>query len=266
MTLQPNSTHLFVDAHVHLQPCFNLEQFLNAAVTNFQQQSQQLTLKQPIIGALLLAEVSGINAFADLASQPNSLNHQLSDWEICPTSEACSLWIKHTTGHLLLVTAGRQVITQEGIEVLALITETAVEERLSLTQTLDQVIAVNALPVLPWGVGKWLGKRGKLVQEQLKKAQFPLFSGDNGGRPSFWPLPDYFAQRPQLPGSDPLPLPHEVSRAGSFGFVTQGNLDWAKPGESLKQILLGPQPKIQAYGRSLPFLKFIQNQSLIRLQ
>ncbi len=266
MTLPRNSVQLLVDAHVHLQPCFDLEQFLTAALTNFQQQSQHLQLNQPTTGALLLAEVSGVNAFADLLSHRDSFNQQLLDWEICPTSEAHSLWLQHTAGHSLLMTAGRQVVTQEGIEVLALITEAAIEDRLSLTETLDQVMAAKALPVLPWGVGKWLGSRGKLVKEQLQTAQFPLFAGDNGGRPNFWPLPDYAVQGIQLPGSDPLPLPSELYRAGSFGFLTQGYVDWAQPGESLKQILWEPQPMVQAYGRSLPFLKFIQNQSLIRLQ
>lgn len=266
MTLQPNSVQLLVDAHVHLQPCFDLDQFLTAALTNFQQQSQQFRLNQPMTGALLLAEISGVNAFADLLSQQDRLNQQLLDWEICPTSEAHSLWFKHTTGHSLMITAGCQVVTQEGIEVLALITEAAIEDQLSLTETLDQVVAAKAVPVLPWGVGKWLGSRGKLVKEQLQTAQFPLFAGDNGGRPRFWPLPDYAVQGIQLPGSDPLPLPNEVYRAGSFGFLIEGYIDWAQPGESLKQILLEPQPMVRAYGRSLSFLKFIQNQSLIRLQ
>ncbi len=264
MTLQYDQTHLLVDAHVHLHSCFDLEQFLDTALENFRAQSRRLQLAQPVTGALLLAEVSGVEAFASLVSQ-QQLNQQLPDWEICPTKEAYSLWVNHSAGHSLLVTAGRQVVTQEGIEVLALITEAAIEEGLSLADTLSQVALADGLPVLPWGVGKWIGKRGKLVESQLQAARFPLFTGDNGGRPRFWPLPDYFQQRPQLPGSDPLPLPNEVSRAGSFGFLTQGQLDEAKPGESLKQILRSPHPLIQNYGQSLSLWKFVQNQSLIRL-
>ncbi len=265
ITLPPDPTHLLVDAHVHLHDCFDLAQFLNTALTNFRDHSHQLKLEQPVTGALLLAEVSGVNAFANLVSQQDRLSQQLSEWEICSTKEACSLWLKHTAGHSILITAGSQVVTQEGIEVLALITGAAITEGLSLEDTLEQVTLSDGLPVLPWGVGKWIGKRGKLVQAQLQAADGSLFVGDNGGRPGFWPLPDYFQQRLQLPGSDPLPLPDEVSRAGSFGFLTRGPLDWAEPGESLKQILRSPQPLIQAYGRSLPLWKFVQNQSLIRL-
>ncbi len=271
MTSQPDQTHLaqthlLVDAHVHLHDCFDLAQFLNAALTNFQRQSQQLKLAPPIIGALLLAEVSGVNAFAELKANLQSLNSQMSDWEICATEEDCSLWVKHSDGHAMLIAAGRQAVTQEGIEVLALMTAAVVRDRLTLSDTLEQVIAAGGLPVLPWGVGKWIGKRGGLVKQQLETANAPLFAGDNGGRPGFWPLPDYFQQRLQLPGTDPLPLPYEVSRAGSYGFLTRGDIDWAHPCKSLKQILLAEKPTIQAYGRSLSPLKFIQSQTLIRLK
>ena len=271
MTSQPDQTHLaqthlLVDAHVHLHDCFDLAQFLDAALANFQKQSQQLKLEPPVIGALLLAEVSGVNAFADLKANLQSLNEQMSDWEICTTEEDCSLRAKHSDGHTILIPAGRQAVPQEGIQVLALMTAAVVRDRLSLSDTLEQAIAAGGLPVLPWGVGKWIGKRGGLVKQQLETANVPLFTGDNGGRPGFWSLPDYFQQRPQLPGTDPLPLPYEVSRAGSYGFSTQGNIDWAHPCRSLKQILLADQPSIQTYGRSLSPLKFIQSQTLIRLK
>ncbi len=256
---------VLVDAHVHLHPCYDLAQFLTAALTNFQRQSDRLALAQPVTAALLLAEVNGVNAFAELTARCKQGHQKLSDWEICPTAEAASLSLKHTSGHTLFIAAGRQAVTQEGIEVLALITTAEIEDGLSLEDTLSAAAAADSLPVLPWGVGKWLGKRGQLVADQLKAADGPLFAGDNGGRPGFWPLPAYFQQRLQLPGSDPLPLPYEAERAGSFGFVTQGRLDWDKPGESLKQILLGPHPVIRAYGRSQSPWRFLKNQSLLRL-
>jgi hypothetical protein len=263
MTSQPDQTHLIVDAHVHLHSCFDLAQFLDAALHNFQQQAQRQKLTQPWVGALLLAEVSGVHAFADLASQQRS--DELTDWEICPTSEANSLRLNHVSGQSLLMTAGRQAVTQEGIEVLALITTADIEDGLGLAETLNKAEKADALPVLPWGVGKWLGTRGKLVRSQLKSASPVPFVGDNGGRPSFWPLPDFCQQRPHLPGSDPLPLAYEAKRAGSFGLITEGSFNWDRPGESLKQILRSPQASIKAYGRLQSPWRFVQNQSLLRL-
>jgi hypothetical protein len=261
MTLQPSHTHLIVDAHVHLHPCFDLAQFLDAALQNFQQQAQRQKLAQPWVGALLLAEVSGVHAFADLASQ----QCELADWKICPTSEASSLRLNHVSGQSLLIAAGRQAVTQEGIEVLALMTEAEIADGLGLAETLDKAEKADALPVLPWGVGKWLGARGQLVRSQLQFSAPLPFVGDNGGRPSFWPLPDFCKQRPQLPGSDPLPLAYEVKRPGSFGLVTEGDFNWAQPGESLKQILRSPQAPIEAYGNLQSPWRFVQNQSLLRL-
>ncbi len=263
MTSPPNPTYLLVDAHVHLHDCFDLSQFLDAASANFQQQSDRLGLDQPAIGILLLAEVKGVNAFAQLVEQQQQLNQQLSTWEITPTHEAISLRLTHTSGQTLLIMAGRQVVTQEGIEVLALMTEGMLEDGLSLEKTLAGAIALNSLPVLPWGVGKWLGKRGQLVQAGLEASPNTLFAGDNGGRPSFWPLPD-FCKR-QLPGTDPLPLSYEVKRPGSFGFATQAVLDWDKPGESLKQVLSSSKPDIDTYGRAQSPWHFLKNQSLLRL-
>lgn len=263
MTLPPNSTYLLVDAHVHLHDCFDLSQFLDAASANFQRQSDRLGLDQPAIGILLLAEVKGVNAFAQLVEQQQQLNQQLSGWEISSTHEAISLRLTHTSGQTLLIMAGRQVVTQEGIEVLALMTDGMLADGLSLEKTLIEAIAANGLPVLPWGVGKWLGKRGKLVQAGLASDPDTLFAGDNGGRPSFWPLPG-FCKR-QLPGTDPLPLSYEVERPGSFGFLTQACLNWDTPGECLKQVLSCPQPDIQPYGRAQSPWRFLKNQSLLRL-
>ena len=263
----PEQTTLLVDGHVHLHSCFELPIFLSAALQNFQTQSQQLQLNAPLTGALLLAEVSGINAFSAIAQQHQTLSQQLTEWDIELTQEACSIWAKHVEGHAILIAAGRQVVTAEGIEVLALITDNAVEDGRSLTETLAAVEQAQGLSVLPWGVGKWIGKRGNLVQAELENASRELlFAGDNGGRPGFWTLPNYFQHRPQLPGSDPLPMPDEVNRAGSFGFVTQGKLDHDYPGRSLQHILKQTQPYIQPYGRTMSPFKFVKNQSLIRLK
>lgn len=262
-------THLLIDAHIHLHDCFDLARFLDAARNNFQQQGRQLGLSANTVGILLLTEVQGTQAFASLVTQQQQLNQQLSDWEISATEEATSLRLTHTSGQTILIMAGRQVVTQEGIEVLTLITEVTVEDGLSLNETLEKAIAADSLPVLPWGVGKWIGKRGHLVKACLETMTETVFAGDNGGRPIFWPLPNFCKQHRQLPGTDPLPLAYEVDRPGSFGLVTQAPPDWAeswaRPGERLKQLLRSPQLEMQTYGRSQSPWRFLKNQSLLRL-
>ena len=72
--------------------------------------------------------------------------------------------------------------------------------------------AVEALPVLPWGFGKWLGICGPLIAEEIATARpGELFLGDNSGRPAMSPRPRLFARAEArglavLPGSDPLPF------------------------------------------------------------
>ena len=265
MSLAP--THLLVDAHVHLHDCFDLAQLLDAARLNFQQQGRQLGLTGKTLGILLLTECSGVDAFASLMSAQTSLNQQLSDWQISTTAEATSLRFTHISGEILLIMAGRQVVTKEGIEVLTLITEDTIEDGLSLEDTLQQAIESGSLPVLPWGVGKWIGKRGDLVSAHLASDAVQLFAGDNGGRPSFWPLPKACKEYRQLPGTDPLPLSYEAERPGSFGFVAQPSADWAddKPGAALKQLLHSPHEKLEPYGRAHSLWRFVKNQTLIRL-
>ena len=220
MSSQAKHTTLLVDGHVHIHDCFDLSQFLAATYKNFSKQAK--TLGSPSVWAILLTEIQGVNAFSNLVNQQDQLNQQLQDWTIESTDENTSLRLKHTSGQLLLILAGRQIVTQEKIEVLALLTDTTIPDGLPLPDTLAKVTESHALPVLPWGVGKWIGSRGTLVEQQFKAANFPLFIGDNGGSPSFWPLPKFCQQQPQLPGTDPLPLTHETHRAGSFGFSPQG--------------------------------------------
>ena len=45
----------------------------------------------------------------------------------------------------------------------------------------------GALVVIPWGAGKWLGRRGAVLSRYLRSVDDPgIFLGDNGGRPNAW--------------------------------------------------------------------------------
>jgi hypothetical protein len=126
------------------------------------------------------------------------------------------------------------------------------------------------LLVLPWGVGKWLGQRGKIIAEFIQhRAVEQPFLGDNGNRPFFWPLPHHFSQplmrnERQLPGSDSLPLPGEERRAGGYGFFCQGVIDKQQPFSSLAAILRNPQTRLHPYGRKEGLLRFLKHQLRMR--
>ena len=175
-------------------------------------------------------------------------------------------------GVKIYLVAGRQVVTEEKLEVLALFATRRINKGMSLPATVEAIRQADALPVLPWGAGKWLGKRGETLRDYLSAHEKKrLFLGDNGGRPRFWSTPDLFDFAAKkgilvLPGSDPLPLPGEAARVGSFGFVLTGNSSVGDaPTLYLKKALLSAKTTPLPFGRLQQNGKFILNQLRLRL-
>ncbi len=133
-------------------------------------------------------------------------------WPIQTTGEDCSLYLADR----LLVLAGRQVVSAEGVEVLAQCTAAQFANGRPLEETIEEIQAAGALAVLPWGVGKWLGRRGKLVTEAA--ARSPILLGDNAGRPPFWSFP---AQSLRRALTDYTPVNALGRRVSLFTFLRQ---------------------------------------------
>ncbi len=188
----------------------------------------------------------------------------------CPmTPRVCSAT---RPGAELTIIAGRQIVTAEGIEVLALATTAKIEDGLSLATTTLAAAEQKAIVVLPWGAGKWLGSRGSLVDRMLDGGAHAVFAGDNGGRPSFWPEPAAFRAarangRPLLSGTDPLPLPGEEQRVGSFGFWLREALPADSPSRSLRERLLSATvDAVFPFGRPQRTLQFVKSQVQLRMR
>lgn len=264
---------ILADAHVHLHRCFDVGRVLDAARENFQAVARRSPQPGDYVGVLFLTEMQSEQRFKALyAAAAGSETNPSGSWSLHRTQESGSLLARHPEGSLLVVLAGRQVVTQENLEVLALITDQSFADGQPLPDTLNAIAAAGGLPVLPWGVGKWLGRRGRLLQQVLESDAAPsLHLGDNSGRPMFWPRPPYFKTAEQkglrvLPGTDPLPLSSESSRPGQFGFAIAGTLDLARPGDSMKALLLDANRSIQPYGRLETPLRFFWNQVSLRYQ
>lgn len=254
---------VFFDAHVHLQKDMILENLLDCARCHF---SRQHRVHEDETYCLLLAEAGDLNSFATLGNIP------LRDWNLQPTEERESLRASRSDwpGGRLFILAGRQIITAERIEALALATPATIPDGLSLEETVAAAKRQGAIAVLPWGVGKWLGKRGKIVERfVVRAAPEGLFLGDNGGRPSIWPTPRLFATAAArgvrlLPGSDPLPLPGEESRVGSYGGGIAGEIGDAHPARDLKRLLIDPSRPIVPFGGQMGVGRFIRTQVALR--
>ncbi|NJO77653.1 MAG: hypothetical protein HC827_03445 [Cyanobacteria bacterium RM1_2_2] len=265
-SIQDNSL-ILADAHVHLHDCFPLDRVLDAALENFSRFGKPEAGFQ---GVLFLAEMANQNQFEQLFQQSGQeKGYMVGNWTLYQTEESVSLSAVHISGQEIVILAGRQLVTAEKLEVLALITDCPFADGMPLEETIETILAADGIPVLPWGVGKWIGKRGKRLQALLQAQKFPLYLGDNSGRPMFWFRSPYFQQAEAqglriLPGTDPLPLASEFQRPGSFGFKTQGTLSRQQPGQAMKQVLMNPATAISPYGSLENPFRFLQNQLQIR--
>ncbi|MGB3536477.1 MAG: hypothetical protein WBA13_23530 [Microcoleaceae cyanobacterium] len=270
MMTPESQARILVDAHVHIYDCFNLEAFFDSALKNFQAAAQQQEYGKNFQSILLLTETQSDHYFRTLAAiahQDNRSDQQnMGQWSIHTTQEDCSVYVENSQGVRIYLIAGRQVVTSENLEVLALLTAQTFEDGSQLEETIDAVISSGGIPVIPWGFGKWIGTRGTILTRLLdNNPNSALFMGDNGGRPVFWPLPPLFKQATQkglqvLPGTDPLPFASESRRPGSFGFAVEGSFNRDLPALSLKQILLNSTASVKPYGIGEQPIRFLRNQ------
>lgn len=255
---------ILVDSHVHFHECFDLLRFLDAANRNFDQAGRRLGLDSPPLGLLILTEGAEDRVFRRWRAEAG--RESFSGWSFARTGEEVSLAALLDGRLRMIVVAGRQVPTAESLEVLALGCDTDFEERRSITETLQSVREAGAVPVVPWGFGKWWFQRGALMNRMLEEQRTSLFFlGDNGGRPRAWPRPPLFSRAEKrgihvLPGSDPLPFPTHENRAGSYGFLLSAALNSSRPVASLKANLKDPDFQPQLYGSGEGILPFLRSQ------
>jgi len=196
--------------------------------------------------------------------------HDRRQWKFFFTKEAECLKATRGERQNIFIVAGRQITTSENLEVLALGTTKTFEDGRTLEKAIDQIDEYGAIAVIPWGVGKWLGKRGKLLTEFiLKNHGSNLFLGDNGGRPLFWFSISQFKLAAEigikiLRGTDPLPIRQEIQRPGNFGFMISERLNHAKPSFHLKQLLTDGNVNLINYGKLENPFRFFRNQSFLR--
>jgi hypothetical protein len=260
--------HVLVDGHVHFHRCFNEKAFFDQAWTNFQASAAAAGLGEVAAGFLLLTECAADSYFRQLRRRERI---KCSSWTLRQTAEAISLLASRPGGERMFVVAGRQIATREGLEVLALGPAASFRDGLDLASTVAAVRAANALPVLPWGFGKWSGRRAELLERFLQANRTgPIFLGDNGGRSATLGTPPQLERAAGhglivLPGSDPLPLRGEVGRVGGYGFVLEAEIEPEYPAAGLMQHLLSLDHQPPTFGELKPFWRFCVDQLALRI-
>ncbi len=257
-----------LDAHVHVYPNADVAGLLGAAARHFGETAGRLGTSA-WHGVLFLTEIAGTNWFDAVAESPGG--RRFGSWQVSVLPHDPLSLVARSADDTLRIVAGRQIVTAERIEVHALATRQQFPDGMKLPITLREVRDSGAVAVLPWGVGKWLGKRGKLVESTLATGDAGLLVSDIRGRPWFWQNSllkrTRAAGRHVLRGSDPLPLPAEELRVGEFGCWMTG----AMPVEATARTIIGKirqsvAEDLHDYGKSESAGRFFLNQFLLRLR
>ncbi|MGB5231959.1 MAG: hypothetical protein WBN83_10605 [Desulfoprunum sp.] len=265
----PDGTVVAVDSHVHFHDLSDPAALLDSALAAIRRNLGD----RPPTSVLLLTEPAARPTFAtlrELTAQPLP-TAAAAAWRLEATRETISLRARNRTGDTIYLIAGQQLVTAEHLELLALCTLPEIPDGLDLQATVRRIREAGGLPLLPWGVGKWLGRRSRVVSDFLAAPQEgPILVGDNGGRPAFWPFVPQFRQATAagiriLRGSDPLRCSFSRRGAGSFGDRIDCRLDPARPGHSLAQALTAADTRIQPFGRLESSWSFCYDQIALRL-
>ncbi len=264
----PPPTRIVVDAHVHVHACFDRARFFDHAARNLARATRPGgAAHEPArarAGVLMLAEGAGETFFAD-ARRAAAAGDAIGRWRVQLADEPESL-VLEAGDESLFVVAGRQIACAEGLEVLALATTACLDDGRPIREVLRFARESNALPVVPWGAGKWLFGRGRLLVALLHEAKHDaFFLGDESARPVGWSRPRHFALADSLgirnlPGTDPLPFASEEDRAGRYGFLLDLAFDPRRPAATLRGALRDPSTAPRPFGARETPLRFLRNQ------
>ena len=226
---------IVADTHVHVYPCYDAHEVFTSAFACLKQ------LGGPdAAGAILLTERFDCHFFQGLGEG----RVKVPTFGISALSDGRSARVTNAGGDTLYVIAGRQIVTQERLEVLALTIDAAIPDGKPVRAVLSEIREQGGVPVLSWAPGKWFGKRGEIVRDlidTLSPRDFIL--GDTTLRPTVWPEPALMRRASEkgfriVAGSDPLPFAGEECRVGSYASLWDGAMDSEKPAVSLKNLLM----------------------------
>ncbi len=237
---------LIFDSHVHVYPFYDIPALFTALACKLAE------LDPDARKMAFLTDIQVGKAFEELCTVgvPGMTLKQV---------DTHCLAIKDGMGRELFLFNGRQIVTAERLEILALVCSIDVEGRLPAVDVVKQIHAAGGVAVIAWGVGKWLGSRGDVVRGLIDNDSLkPLLLGDSSMRPSFWGTPDQmeYGRNKGLKiicGSDPLPFRGEEGVAGAYATLAEYDFDFSNPSVSAREMLISPSVRFNPMGeRSSP--------------
>ena len=262
-------TRIAVDVHLHFYESYDQERFWQALCDNLASTAAERNGENmPLQRLALLTEGSDCDMFSRWAIPGATAP---GGFVFNATNEPYSLTLGRRGEPFILIVSGRQIVTAERLEVLTAGDSPDIADGRPLAEVAAELAEAGALAIIPWGAGKWLGRRGRLVERIAASSSSPaMFLADNPARPAFWPAPRIFRKmelsgKAVLRGSDPLPLPGEEKRAGAFASLLEGEFDPMRPLASFKKIL-AQNGRVQGLGRRDGMITFFRRQISLRLR
>ena len=266
---------ILIDTHVHLYQSQYLNQLLYRAHGNFKNTAKVIARKKhECDGVLCLTQTAKSLTFKqllDITYSKAEFSDNMGDWRVDITKEKVSLamhaFSETADPYVVYLIGGQQIVSNEKLEVLSLANQLHISDGMSLQETLYAIAESGGVPIIPWGVGKWFGKRGGVVKRLIKRdPDVRFFLGDNLARPKCWPYVHLFNMARKrgieiLNGSDPLNFTSELIKPGSFGVAfPYAHLDPQRPAAKIKQLLLDRQQPKRNYGTPQSFGSFLASQ------
>lgn len=228
-----------LDGHVHLYPVYSLPAALGTLFANLSRHVPESD--GPVVRVGLLTDTAAARSYRDRIAQ--SRPKQVDRFILQPTDEPGAMAVREEDRLLGYLVAGRQIVTAERLEVLALTVDLDLPDGRPLTETLTAIRDAGGLPVLSWSPGKWSGPRGQLVRDTLATSGAPaVWLGDTSMRPQGTAEPALIRDARAkglrvLHGTDALPFAGEESRLGTWASRLRGPWDAATPVTSLRALL-----------------------------
>ena len=223
-------TQYIVDTHVHLRDGVRVEQLLDVAAANFKTQleSQNKSAAQACC-VLFMTESSGEQCFNQC-----QCGNVFGGWRFEHVLGEHFVLMTHEQKENIGLVRGQQIVCKENIEVLWVGGCDETLQGKGAIEVLDKLADLGGLVILPWGLGKWTGRRKRVVEEILSSfSHDKLLIGDTPLRGSLFSQQRFMQRLTDagymlLPGTDPLPIHGGQQRVGLNGIVIDGlqQIDW----------------------------------------
>ena len=211
---------VLIDSHVHIYPHYDI----NSLLFSFE---ERVVHAKAGTGVMLLTERYGTDIFHEICNGDN-ISNSFNILQADETAVVLNRSSTPETGINIVIVSGRQISCAERVEVLALATRAVFNDGYGIYDSINSVINAGGVPVLAWGVGKWMFKRESIIESVLERfTPEQILIGDTSLRPVFWRRPKLMRLAMKkgykvIAGSDPLSLKGDEQIVGQYANLLSG--------------------------------------------